>query len=116
MPRTYLFGRLRAPYPIDPICNVMEGTVRFPIRLLLAALLIVPVACTRNEPRRTQAASEPTNTEQMKNERNAYVKSVDSRLAEFDQKFDGLDKRANAMTGTAKTNFKNAIDGLRDER
>jgi hypothetical protein len=54
--------------------------------------------------------------EQMKNERDAYVKIVEARLAEFDQKFDGLDERAGAMTGATKTNFKNAIDGLRDQR
>jgi len=52
----------------------------------------------------------------MKDERNAYVKSVDARLAEFDQKFDGLDARAKAMTGAAKTDFMNAVDRLRDER
>jgi hypothetical protein len=91
--------------------------VRFPLTMLLAVLLIVP-ACKRNEPRRTQAASEErTNAaEQAKNERDAYVKTVEARLAEFDQKFDGLDKRAGAMTGAPKTDFKNAIDGLRDQR
>ena len=91
--------------------------MRFPLTMLLAVLLIVP-ACKRNEPRRTQAASEErTNAaEQMKNERDAYVKTSESRLAEFDQKFDGLDKRAGAMTGATKTDFKTAIDGLRDQR
>jgi hypothetical protein len=52
----------------------------------------------------------------MKNERDAYVKSTDARLAEYDQKFDGLDKRAATLTGQTKTNFKNAIDDLRDQR
>jgi hypothetical protein len=52
----------------------------------------------------------------MKAERDEYVKSVDARLHEFDQKVDGLDKRASAMTGTTKTDFANAIDRLRDER
>ena len=91
--------------------------MRFPLTMLVAILLIVP-ACNRSEPRNTQAASEDrTNIqEQMKNERDAYVKSTEARLAEFDQKFDGLDERANAMTGATKTNFKNAIDGLRDQR
>ena len=91
--------------------------MRFPTKMLMAVLLVVP-ACSRNEPRTTQAASEERTsaTEQAKNERDAYVKSVDSRLAEFDQKVDGLDERAGAMTGTNKTNFKHAIDGLRDQR
>jgi DNA repair exonuclease SbcCD ATPase subunit len=92
--------------------------VRFPIRMLLAVLLLVP-ACNRNEPRSTEAASEQQRTnaiDQMKAERDAYVKSTDARLAEFDQKFDGLNERADAMTGATKTNFKNAIDGLRDQR
>src|SRR5215467_12386507 len=85
--------------------------------MLMAVLLVVP-ACSRNEPRTTQAAAEERTsaTEQAKNERDAYVKTVDARLSEFDQKVDGLDERAGAMTGATKTNFKNAIDGLRDQR
>jgi len=85
--------------------------------MLFATLLILP-ACNRNEPRSTQAAREERTdvTDQMKRERDAYVKQVDARLAEFDQKFDGLDKRADAMTGATKTDFKNAIDRLREER
>ena len=91
--------------------------MRFPLMMLFAILVILP-ACNRNEPRSTQAAREERTdaTEQMKLERDAYVKQVEARLAEFDQKFDGLDKRANAMTGAAKMDFKNAVDRLRDER
>ena len=91
--------------------------MKFPLRILLAFLLIVP-ACNRNEPRTTQAAPEErTNArDQMKAERDAYVKSIDARLAEFDQKLDGLDKRADAMTGVSKTDFKRAIDDLRNQR
>jgi archaellum component FlaC len=89
--------------------------VRLPLSMLFALLLVLP-ACNQNEPRSTQAAAERANTEQMKNDRDAYVKSVDARLAEFDQKFDGLDERANAMSGETKTNFKIAVDGLRDQR
>jgi chromosome segregation ATPase len=95
----------------------MEDTVRFALMMLFAGLLILP-ACNRNEPQSTQAAREERTdaTERMKDERNAYVKSAEARLAEFDQKFDGLDKRADAMTGAAKADFKNAVDRLRDER
>src|SRR5262245_34544331 len=95
----------------------MEDMMRLPLRMLLAILLMVP-ACNRNEPPNTQAASEDRTAavEQMKNERDAYVNGTEARLAEFDQKFDGLDERADAMTGGTKTNFKNAIDGLRDQR
>ena len=91
--------------------------MKVPLKMLLAIALVIP-ACNRNEPRKTQAAAEEraNATEQMKNERDVYVKSADARLAEFDQKFDGLDKRADAMTGTTKTNFKDAIAGLRDQR
>ena len=52
----------------------------------------------------------------MKAARDAYVKSMEARLAEFDQKLDGLDKRADAMTGAAKTDFKRAIDDLQNQR
>ena len=91
--------------------------MKFYLRMLLGLLLIVP-ACNRTEPRTTQAAREERTDarDQMKAERDAYVKSLDARLAEFDQKVDGLDKRAGAMTGATKTDFKRAIDGLRDER
>jgi hypothetical protein len=100
------------------ISQLTEGLVKFPLRMLLAVLLIVP-ACNRNEPRTTQAAPEEranARNDQMKAERDAYVKTMEARLAEFDQKFDGLDKRADAMAGAAKTDFKRAIDGLRDQR
>src|SRR5204862_8276979 len=85
--------------------------------ILLAVLLIVP-ACNRSEPRSTQAAPEARTDarEQMKVERDDYVKSVQARLAELDQKFDGLDKRAGAMTGAAKTDFNHVIDSLREQR
>jgi Skp family chaperone for outer membrane proteins len=52
----------------------------------------------------------------MKTERDDYAKSIDARLSEFDQKVDGLNERAGAMTGATQTNFKRAIDGLRDQR
>jgi DNA repair exonuclease SbcCD ATPase subunit len=96
---------------------IKEDDVRFPLRMLLAVLLIVP-ACNRNEPRSTQAAPEERANaeEQIKNERDAYVKSIDARLAEIDKNLDGLDERGNAMSGATKTNFKNAIDGLRDQK
>ena len=92
--------------------------MKLPLSIVFAASLLMIPACSRNEPRRTQAASEQksTATDQMKAERDEYVKSVNARLQEFDQKVDGLDKRATAMTGTQKTDFDNAIDRLRDER
>ena len=88
--------------------------MRVPLSLLFAVLLIIP-ACSRNEPRGTQAASEQT-TAQMEKERDAYVKGMDARLAEFDKKLDGLDERADALTGSVKSASKNLISQLRDER
>src|SRR5215470_396652 len=94
----------------------MEETVRIPLKILLVALLAIP-ACNRNEPRSTQAAPEDRAvTDQMKAERDDYVKAMEARLAEFDQKVDGLDKRADAMAGTTKKGFQYAIDQLRDQR
>ena len=86
--------------------------------MLLSALLLIP-ACGRNEPRTTQAAPEEqrqNSTDQMRNERDEYVKSMNARLDEFDQKVDGLDKRASVATGPTKKNYDNAIDQLRTER
>jgi hypothetical protein len=78
-------------------------------------------ACTRNEPRTTQAASEQRQTatdqmDRMKNEQDQYVKNMNARLDEFDQKVDGLDKRATAATGPMKTTYDKMIDQLRDQR
>jgi len=84
--------------------------------VLIAVLLALP-ACNRTDSNRVRAGSEErATTEQLKTQRDAYVKSVDAKLAEFDQKFDGLDARAKALTGAAKTDFDNSIKDLRDER
>jgi hypothetical protein len=90
------------------ITQLEEETVRVHLSLMFAVLLIIP-ACSRNEPRSTQAASEQTL-------RDDYVKSMDARLAEFDKKLDGLDERADALTGSAKSSSKSLISQLRDER
>ena len=83
-------------------------------RILFTISLLVPAACNSN-PKSTRAASEDV-TDRMKAERNEYVTGIEARLAEFDQKIDGLEKRADAMAGTLKTNFKNSIDDLKNER
>ena len=90
--------------------------MKFTFATLFAALHVT--ACNRNEPQRTQAASEDrTNaTDQMKMERDNYVKAMEARLSEFDQRVDGLSERAGAMTGATKTDFKKAIDDLQDQR
>jgi chromosome segregation ATPase len=90
--------------------------VKFTFAILFAALLVS--ACNRNEPRSTQAASEDRGnaTDQMKAERDNYVKGVDARLSEMDQKIDGLNERAGAMTNASKADFKTSIDNLRDQR
>jgi hypothetical protein len=98
----------------------MEDAVRFPITMVAAVLLMVP-ACSRNEPRNVQAASEErtdqTNTpEQMMTERNDYVEAIDNRLAGFEPELDRLDMQANSMTGATRANFMRAIECLRAQR
>ena len=90
--------------------------MKFTFAILCAALLIP--ACNRNEPRRTQAAPEEraNATDQTKAERDNYVKGIEARLSEMDQKMDGLQERVSAMTGAAKTDLKGAIDNLQDQR
>src|SRR5262249_41052364 len=100
-------------------------TVRIPLSMLLAILLLAP-ACNRNNPSSTTAAPEDRNapnaapnasvTDQMKPDRDDYVTNTNAKLAEFDQKVDGLDERSSAMKGQAKDNFKDAISKLRDQR
>src|SRR6266446_3621251 len=95
----------------------MEDIVKTGLRMCLVSLLLLP-ACNRNSPNTTRAAEEErTNAaDQMKRERDDYITTMNAKLAEFDQKVDGLDERATAMKGTAKDNFKNAISQLRDQR
>jgi peptidoglycan hydrolase CwlO-like protein len=91
--------------------------VKLHLTTLLAFALVVP-ACSRNEPRSTQAAPEErTNaTDQMKAQRDQYVKDMDARMDEFDKKVDGLNERVSAMSGQAKASFKDNIDRLQDQR
>jgi len=86
------------------------------LRMFLPVLLVIPAACNWKEPRSARAASEERASDLAKEQRDTYVKSVDARLAEFDEKVDGLDKRADAMTGAAKADFKRAIEGLKAQR
>jgi uncharacterized protein YukE len=85
--------------------------------MLLAILLVAP-ACNRNNPSSTRAASEDRAnvTDQMKRDRDDYVTTMNAKLAEFDQKVDGLNERTAAMKGQAKDNFKDAITRLKDQR
>jgi peptidoglycan hydrolase CwlO-like protein len=80
----------------------------------LASLLVIP-ACNRDTGVRA-ASEDRLPADQTQTQRDDYVKAVEAKLAEFDQKFDGLDAKANGITGTAQTNFKKDIDRLRDRR
>jgi hypothetical protein len=81
--------------------------------MLLALALIFP-ACNRTDNDRVRAAA--PNPQQQKQERDDYVNAMNAKLKEFDDKLDGLDARANAMSGTAKDDFKKSIDGLHNQR
>lgn len=82
---------------------------------LLGVLLIFP-ACNRSDRDRVRANGETVNTDQMRDERDRYVRSVEAKLDEFDQKFDGLNARASAMPKPAKQGFNDAVDSLREQR
>jgi hypothetical protein len=110
------FGTGRAAYSHIPIFGVREDKVKI-IYTTCLAILFVLTACNRTDRERAGAAPEATTTaEQMKHQRDDYVKAVDAKLAEFDQKFDGLDARARSMTGTAKEDIKGDISQLREDR
>jgi hypothetical protein len=99
----------------------MEDDVKLSIRMLAAVLLMLS-ACSRNEPRNVQAASEErqnTAEEQLyaakQLDRNDYIDAIDNRLAGFEQKFDTLDFQASGLKGPTKAKFMNSIQGLRDQ-
>jgi len=52
----------------------------------------------------------------MKQQRDDYVKAMEAKLDEFDQKIKGLEERASALNGAAKEDFKKSIDRLREQR
>jgi len=85
--------------------------------MLMGLLLLVP-ACNRNEPSRVGAAPEErsttANTEMQ--QRDAYVKSMQAKLDEFDKKLDGLDARASSLSGPQKDDVNNMVNQLRDQR
>lgn len=80
--------------------------------MFVAFLLVLP-ACNRD---RVRASSDENRTDQMKEQRAEYIRSVNAKLAEFDQKLDGLDARAKGMSGPEKRDFQESIDRLRDQR
>jgi hypothetical protein len=81
----------------------------------LASLLVI-AACNRLDTGVRAAPEDRTAADQMNTQRDDYVKAVEAKLADLGQKFDTLDARANGITGTAQTNFKNDIVRLRDQR
>ncbi|HMF00773.1 MAG TPA: hypothetical protein VKK06_12875 [Terriglobia bacterium] len=87
------------------------------LTMLMGLLLLVP-ACNRNEPSRVGAAPEErsttANTEMQ--QRDAYVKSMQAKLDEFDKKLDGLDARASSLSGPQKDDVNNMVNQLRDQR
>src|SRR5262249_1305760 len=93
--------------------------MKIPLSMLMGFLLLVP-ACNRNEPSRVAAAPEQqstnADTQAQQRELQNYVKSTQAKLEEYDKKFDGLEARVYTMGGTAKDDFKNVIEQLRDQK
>src|SRR5688572_14331019 len=84
------------------------------IYLTLVGLLLILPGCKRDEGDRVRAGT--ATTEQIQDQRDQYVRSVEAKLDEFDQKFDGLESRAAAATEPAKDSLNKAVDSLRAER
>jgi len=93
--------------------------MKIPLSMLMGFLLSVS-ACNRNEPSRVAAAPEQqstnADTRAQQLELQNYVKSTQAKLQEYDKKFDGLEARVYTMGGTAKDDFKNVIEQLRDQK
>jgi hypothetical protein len=92
--------------------------MRSGLAVIMGLSLLVFSACNRGTDR-TSAAPEDVqaNRDAVLNEqRDHYVKSVQAKLDEMEAKFDGLEERAAAMEGPAKTEFQRGVDVLRAER
>jgi hypothetical protein len=80
--------------------------------------LLFFAACNRGTDR-TSAAPEDVqaNRDAVLNEqRDHYVTSVQAKLNEMEAKLDGLEERAGAMEGAAKTEFQKSVDALHAEK
>jgi len=108
--------------------------MRIPLNVMFGLLLLVPVF-NRNELSRVEAASEKqsitanTRPQQDKRdeqaqqgkrdeqaqqaEREAYVKSIQAKLDEYDKKLDVLEASASTLSGAQKDDFKKMIEQLR---
>jgi len=108
--------------------------MRIPLNVMFGLLLLVPVF-NRNELSRVEAASEKqsitanTRPQQDKRdeqaqqgkrdeqaqqaEREAYVKSIQAKLDEYDKKLDVLEASASTLSGAQKDDFKKVIEQLR---
>jgi hypothetical protein len=82
---------------------------------MFAAMLLILPACNRDDTDRVRAAGEMTDTAQTE-QRDQYIRSVEAKLDEFDQKFDGLEQRASSMSDRAKQSFQQNVERLRDQR
>jgi len=95
--------------------------MKIPLKLFLGLALMIP-ACNRNEPTRVGAAPEDrsndqkTNDQNMKRQRDDYVKTTQAKLDEYDKKIDGLEARTSAMSGPAKDQANRPIQQLKDQR
>jgi len=93
--------------------------MRIPLSMVFGLLLLVP-AGSWNEPSRLEAASQEestkANTEAQQREREEYLKSIQAKLDEYDNKFDSLDARVSKMNGTEKDDFKKMIQQLQDQK
>jgi hypothetical protein len=92
-------------------------------RLVLAmSLFLTFAACQRGEDRTSAAPERDRNTtatrpdDTINQQRDQYVDTMKAKLDEMGQKIDGLNQRADAMKGTAKTTFDNDIKMLRDQK
>jgi len=89
------------------------------LSMMFGLLLLVP-AGSWNEPSRLEAASQEqstkANTETQQREREEYAKSIQTKLDEYDKKFDGLDAQVSTMNGAEKDDFRKMIQQLRDQK
>jgi hypothetical protein len=64
----------------------------------------------------SQEQSTTANIEVQQREREEYVKSIRVKLDEYDKKFDDLEAKLSKTTGTAKDDFRNLIQQLREQK
>ena len=93
--------------------------MKIPVTMVLGFLLFGSgVQPVRSEPRVVAVAQEQSteNAQAQQREHEEYVKSIHTKLDDYEKKLDVLEARLSVLSGNDREDFKKTIDELRDQK